>query len=101
MKTKHVYTRTPDMPGRILYIKVSCLVLVLGQETFLESTVLHTRMIRGLIPGIGTVPHHFLADYELAQAKSSPGTILTTQIIYSAHGDSLFDFTTVVIARMA
>lgn len=89
------------MPRRILYIKVSCQVLVLGQETFLESTVLHTTMIRGLIPGIGTVPLHCLADYELAQAKSSPGTILTTQIIYSAQGDPLFNFTTVVIARMA
>lgn len=39
MKTKCFYTRTPDMPRRILYTEVSCQVLVLGQETFFEHCV--------------------------------------------------------------
>lgn len=39
MKKNCVYTRTPDVPRRILYVEVNCQVLVLGQETFSEHCV--------------------------------------------------------------
>ena len=72
-------------PESILCTEVSCQVLVHIQASKpFFTAMLHTKMIWGLIPGIGTVPQNCLADYELAWAKSSPGTVRTVQNIYSA-----------------